>query len=79
MSYDAYATQVLAELELVPDYSTKRIVLIEAFKKVAEMERSGCAEIADREAKDAMEVGVADEIGDWGTAECIALAIRKRT
>lgn len=73
MSYDAYATQVLAELELVPDYSTKRIVLIDAFKKMAEMERSGCIDLADH-------LCATLALKDEGVgAARVAQAIRQRT
>lgn len=42
MSHPAMATQVLAELELVNDYSTKRLILIESYNRVAEMARAEC-------------------------------------
>lgn len=47
LQLDSYATQVMADLDICPDYSTRRLVLLAAFKRVAEMEREACVRIAE--------------------------------
>ncbi len=47
MMPESYSTQILGDLDVTRDYSTRRLILIQAFKRMQEIERGECAAIAE--------------------------------